>query len=1530
MRRVLLILAIVTVLGLIAGGLIWYLHRNTTEKLLARSELALRAQQYDRATELADSVIVKEPDNWRGYYMKAQALSSKGQYAEARQTLEEAAKHNPPGVAVPLAVADTYARPARRALSSEAEIRQTAIVVEALAGLQQANDYLGQVHAADEAGRIDVQQAVGLNLAQMAAAQQFLRDRLEKESQVAAAARDAAGKAAKHQAAQNAEAESDRLYRQAIDALAAVVTQDPTRPLAARMLVDLCVERNDQKTLAAARQAIFSVENPVPAATVQLVRAELRSMAESADPAEEATRLASATDRLDRILQKAPTDADAKLTRAEIAVRSNDLDRALELCNQVVDSKPDTDQRRRARFLRARVLAAKNAWTDAEKELYALRTEAPRWAAAQYFYGRAAHETGKGELAREAMRAVTEIERLSAWPDPVYAEAHRFLAESLMADGFTTEAFSEAKAFYNNIVSDPDAVQTPIFPVALRLYVQLAKATDQPALAKVALETALKEQPSRPDVMLVVYEGYRYLGEQSETARRALEKAADSTPATLSGRLDVARAKVLLGRVSDAEQMLTAEAAKNPRDARVIHELGWFLAVTGRPLQAIEQYREAVRLEDRNLTYHRTLATALHESGLDDDCLAECRTIQDRSATDATAIRLVNLIRLARGQDLLPSSGPGALTGSALAQALLASGRPQQCADVCLEQLKKTPDDMDSRLLLGQAYKMLGRNEACVEQWTAVLKQAPDRLRIYLQLADTLGAAMKPEEVETSLAAIPGAKPDLVNIAVGWLFDHRGQYEAAAEAYGRLASRQGAPEDARNLARFFRAQSLARAGHIDQATIELDQVAGTPGSRSQALYYKATLLSSANRSKEADAILGDLLVQAAKDKDMAALERIATLYGRMKQTDKALAVCDQMEKVLPNDARSCLMRAEIMTAADRLKDSIDCYRQAIERQPGNPRSYVALARTLDAVAQPLEALATLRQLEGLGQTGRQEALFAQGALLARWGLQAQAVEAFDKLAELGRDSDPRLQLGLGQAFAILGRKDQARKALGAITEYAPGYVTAQQILASLEDTDDARLGVLRQARKIKPDSLPLLAQQINTLVQANRAAEAVSLYQEALTGRPAGMPFSDDVRNAALRAMFTSDDWAEAAALTARAAQNTTDPRWRQAAILLALVQKPDSAKAMLPAVGATGPYEALLGLLAASQTGQPLDPWVQRLDQIQLSLSQMNPPQSLAPSHKILAALVAGSSAKAEAEAALVPTAGAVGRQPVDEFIASFKRNPKLSQEAAELLKASLAVEFGMPQPGRAWAMQILKARPACQWAAVLVLQTRPDTATAQQIAQVLQPADCILARMLQARLATEQKQYDKAVELYQAAVTQDKNNPELTLNLALALEQAGHPTEALALYRQVWEATHNPIASNNGAYIITRLYPKDQARLAEAQKSAQEAVKAAPNMPGLRDTLGWIDFLMGRNEEALLALRQAVRDLPDSPEVHYHLALAETQADHKDLAQWHFAATVSLVDKLKADGQTLSAAAMDAADQARQALTALPQPKP
>jgi tetratricopeptide (TPR) repeat protein len=174
--------------------------------------------------------------------------------------------------------------------------------------------------------------------------------------------------------------------------------------------------------------------------------------------------------------------------------------------------------------------------------------------------------------------------------------------------------------------------------------------------------------------------------------------------------------------------MLSDEMARDPPDARPVVEMGGLLSLTNRPLQAIEQYRAAVRLDESNLAYREYLASALYEAGMADESLSECQAILDRSPANATALRLANVIRLSRGQDLLPQPGSAAPAGLAVAQALLANGRPQDCINLCLAQLNDRPTDVDARLLMSQAYLVLKQEDKCLEQLTAVLKQMPDRL----------------------------------------------------------------------------------------------------------------------------------------------------------------------------------------------------------------------------------------------------------------------------------------------------------------------------------------------------------------------------------------------------------------------------------------------------------------------------------------------------------------------------------------------------------------------------------------------------------------------------------------------------------------------------------------------------------------------------------------------------------------------------------------------------------------------------------
>ena len=145
------------------------------------------------------------------------------------------------------------------------------------------------------------------------------------------------------------------------------------------------------------------------------------------------------------------------------------------------------------------------------------------------------------------------------------------------------------------------------------------------------------------------------------------------------------------------------------------------------------------------------------------------------------------------------------------------------------------------------------------------------------------------------------------------------------------------------------------------------------------------------------------------------------------------------------------------------------------------------------------------------------------------------------------------------------------------------------------------------------------------------------------------------------------------------------------------------------------------------------------------------------------------------------------------------------------------------------------------------------------------------------------------------------------------------------MALYRQVWQNAHVPAAANNIAYLMVRLHPKDAAQLTEAQALVEEALKQRPQEPSFRDTLGWILYLKGNYEQASVELCKAVTAAPQSPEIHYHMAMAESACGHSDLARWHHMAAVGIGKGMAAQGKPLQPGDLLAASLSQQALEAL-----
>jgi len=1518
MRRIVLVLIIVAVLGAMAVGGYWYLRRNSGEKRLARAQLALQAQKYDRAADLARSYVTDNPNDWRGYYVQARAHTALGRYEQARRLLDDAAEVAPDRTEIVLLRADTFAHPAREVLWSEDPDLPTDSLRAAIEQLREARDILQNASSPETGPTTELAEALGLMLTDLGAAQTHLAYRLKQEAETAddAGAKDQAE--AKRQAADEALALAEEHGKHATGLLLDVVTKaakakkpSTVSPRAAEALVRLCIQRDDADALKAARETLMAMDDPPPLAATMLIGNDLGPLGEISATEADHEKMEAASDRLDAILKRHPDHPDilqTRLARARLALRLNDLETAASLCDTILADLP---RQRDARLIRALVTMESGKVGEAEKDLFALKTDFPHWPPAHYAYGQAAMRTQKKELAREALRRVTEL-----YPD--HAGARALLAQSLLDDGFAEAALTEAQALRG---AHPDD------PTGLRLLVSSAVAADQPGLALNALKAAEKDYPDHLAMQAAVADGYTHLG-KTEQAAEAAERVAASEPQTLRDRLEVAQALLRLGKRAEAEAALLKIVQANPRSPGAHYLLGSVFFDTGRTMQATEHFQAAVDLVPQRTAYRLALARALLRANLIDDAGEQVEAVLARDPSNADAALLANQVHALRGEspDLegLLETGLTGRTGRALALAYLIRGAPEKAAEVCQNLLQDSPDDVDVRWLLGRAYLAMDDPDACLAQWTAALKAQPDELRFYQHLATVLARDKTVAEIETALAAIPGAREDLTHIASASLLQQRQQHEAAAETYARVADNPDTEEGLRTAARLQKGRCLAEAGHPDLAILEFDRVSHDSPLYVQARLSKAAILAATNRPDEADAVLTELHQAAVTDGKWTTLRRVGALHLRMNQPEQALAVADDAATLAPTNPEPLLLRAAALSRLGRTDETIQCYRNAVALQPGNLALHLHLIEALDGATRRRDALNALAELAEQGQTGRALSLFQRGAMLSRWGLQKQAVAALTELADSEMVTTPQVRLTLGRALAALGQRKKARNQLAAIPPYAPQYVQARQTLAELAETDEAKLAILRQAEKEKP-SAAIAAQRINILLRAGRPADAVAAFRRHMDTLTEDAVPSANVATAGLLALLEAGDQAAAANFAARVAHGARDTRWRHLAALLAIQTDPTNARTLLPPPEQAGLYDALLGVCLAARTGGDVSAWADRVDRIHEQATQQQPAGAVPLRYRVLTALASGDAKAAETCLADVGDQELVAPAVMRELVAAAPSDPAAKSEPATLLASTIAADVGLNEPSRQWAMEALRRRPASQWAATLAARGVEDAARLRAIADTLTPDDCVTARFLDMAILRLEGRFAKAADAARALAEDHPDHPELLMSQATATEQSGRLQDALTLYQRVWEKSRNPVAANNAAYLVSVLHPQDPKRLEQALAWAEAAIDAAPTVGAFRDTCGWIAYLLGRNEEACRQLRRAVKGSPGSPEIHYHLGLAERKAGDAQLAEWHLQAAIDLAQAMESEDRELPEGVAEAMRSARSALADL-----
>ena len=177
----------------------------------------------------------------------------------------------------------------------------------------------------------------------------------------------------------------------------------------------------------------------------------------------------------------------------------------------------------------------------------------------------------------------------------------------------------------------------------------------------------------------------------------------------------------------------------------------------------------------------------------------------------------------------------------------------------------------------------------------------------------------------------------------------------------------------------------------------------------------------------------------------------------------------------------------------------------------------------------------------------------------------------------------------------------------------------------------------------------------------------------------------------------------------------------------------------------------------------------------------------------------------------------------------------------ATQLRRATLLAQQGRLAEGR----QLIRALPA---------------STADQRRQ---------KTMAEVQLLRDTKHYQEAYDLLAQTSAASPDDADLIYDQAMVAEKLNRMDDMERLLRRLIAMKPD----NQNAYNALGYSLADRkVRLDEARTLIQKAVQLAPDDPFIADSLGWVEFRMGNNQEATRILEAAYKQRPD-PEIAAHL---------------------------------------------------------
>jgi len=229
-----------------------------------------------------------------------------------------------------------------------------------------------------------------------------------------------------------------------------------------------------------------------------------------------------------------------------------------------------------------------------------------------------------------------------------------------------------------------------------------------------------------------------------------------------------------------------------------------------------------------------------------------------------------------------------------------------------------------------------------------------------------------------------------------------------------------------------------------------------------------------------------------------------------------------------------------------------------------------------------------------------------------------------------------------------------------------------------------------------------------------------------------------------------------------------------------------------------------------------------------------------------------------------------------------------KDARQQAWLLLAQAAEMRGELKAAEAWLLRVdaPQRQTETQLRRASLLARQGKLAQARQLIQALpgeREQDLRAKLLAEAQLLRDAREWAPALDVLSKASERFPDDADLIYERSMMAEKLGRTAEMEALLRKVIELRPSHYHAYNalGYSLADR-----KERLPEARELIAKALSFAPQEPFIVDSMGWVEYRMGKLDEAERLLRQAYGSRPDA-EIAAHLGEVLWAAGQRDEAK-------------------------------------------